>query len=167
VLTNINDGGICPTGVCQSGVCVDLCVQNNVTCTPTQCQSSVCNPQTGLCVTANINEGGACAGGVCQSGSCVCVEANPCTTNDTCCSGHICRQSTQVCQDCLAAQDFCSANAECCSGLVCRPAPFFGKACQTCLPTGAYQCAVDSDCCTGVCRFNNNPGEQGLQCMAS
>ncbi len=128
---------LCTIDRCQNGTCTTV---STTTCpAPSDpCKVSVCEPATGLCVTANAADGT------------VCSDQNPCTLGDVCMNG-TCRPGTTP----APPNTVCGTNRVCCGTTCCAA----GQVCcatgtttagQCRLPVGA-SCTANSQCCSNMC----------------
>jgi hypothetical protein len=125
-----SDGNACTTGdTCSDGACVGT--PKGCSSLDSACTLGVCQGSTGGCVAIPRNEG--------QS----CVDANACTTGETCQAG-LC---LGVAKDCSALDGACvDGKCDPASGACITIAANGGQACDT-----GDACSVGGTCKTGVC----------------
>ena len=158
-------GGIdpCQMRVCREGVCVTQ--PRDCSSLSDECNTGVCDPETGNCRRQAKENGTRCSkGGVCSNGQCVlgacagktCGHFQACNATTGCIcvtmaeGGGFCVRSPTPCTVRLPGRRRCSADADCPDGRVCTAGKCKLRPCTTSAdcPGGGF-CAVKTCCSSG------------------
>ena len=156
-------GGACDPTSKTCGLTSTACLGSGTACSaPTECCSATCsNGKCGadLCVVNSgaCTAGDECCSNTCTGGVCAAISTSGCTTlgntcakGSDCCSGNCqagrCSASGAAC---ASLGDICFKLGDCCSGICTIAAGASAGTCTAVQTTGAGQCSIDGQACTG------------------